>query len=215
MEKLKANCSVLSVIKSFPEFDKRDYVESYETDESVMELFNQCNINGTADLMSYLTIGMFEATRKAIYCDNMKLGRCVFAQMVVDIFYWQENYLYDDIPRVEICSSHNSKGYILPVFCVDMPEYGLVLTFKHDFNEWVVAICSEIPIDNLGVFSSEDELNDRERLVEGFPKWVKDQCDSYDKWNARFITRISSDSEFYDILLKIRDQINEEEKKRS
>ncbi len=221
MEKLKANCSVLNVIKNFPEFDKRDYVESYETDESVMELFNQCkcNINDTADLMSHLTIGMFEETLKATSYDKMKLSRCVFAQMVVDIFNWQKNYSYDDIPRVEICGYHNSKGYILPVFYVGMSEYGLNLTFKNDFNEWVVAIRSDIPIDNFGVFSSEEELNDREGLLEGFPSGVKIYYSSYDKCNKsiidndRFITIISSDREFYDMLLKIRDQINKNKKR--
>lgn len=71
--------------------------------------------------------------------------------------------------HIQVISTHTSKSITLPVVEMDVPDWGLRLTLRHNFHDWKVSVESSKPInvDFGDLFNAE--TNWSYLYCEGFP----------------------------------------------
>ena len=105
-----------------------------------------------------------------------------------DYKYWDKN------PPLVI-SHHHSKSVELPVYQINLKEYGVELILRNNFYDWKVSINSTSPLnfDCMGLFDTTKEIP--HIFCEGFPKGKVFEC--YDKNHSQFTLEIVSDYDLY------------------
>lgn len=209
MEKLKANCSDLNVIKESHRFNPNMFIESYKTSDEALDYINSnfCDVLGF-DAISSLLISDIQFD-----CSKYVAGRYnqyLFSQKVVDIFYWD---IYGSVPRVKVIGKSVTKGYELPVFYLKLPEYKLEIIFKSNFRRWTFSISSECKILSSDISISDGSIENMpkdhlDKIYEGIP--YNSSFAFYDNKNNRnFVAWFDSDEAFYEFLIDVKHQIRE------
>lgn len=77
--------------------------------------------------------------------------------------WWETN-----LPMV--ISTHRSKSVKLPVYQINLEDYGIEMVLRNNFYDWKVSVKSEQPLDFdfMGLFDPSKEWDDC--FCEGFPK---------------------------------------------
>ncbi len=213
MEKLKANCSVIYALRGTRDFCYTKFIPSYETDPEVLEKFqNHFSKSYAADVISYLLASnvKFDGPKY----EQKKFEQFMFAQSIIDIFYYDavcfEDDLFRALPRVKICGGHVCKGYELPVFFINIPSYALSIAFKSNFARWSYAISAKYSIKcEKEAVSSSSLDKDKEKIHVGMPVEMHFDFYNKDKNNKTFISWSDSDKEFYEFLLELKKKIKE------
>ncbi len=212
MKKFKANCSVLNVLKNIPDFrfGFDDFIESYETDREVLEkMETKLSTTVGSDAISYLIVSedlKFDGTDMI----QSKLKQFMFARSIIDIFYYD---LCIELPTLEICGTYSAEHNVLPVFCIDMPEYKLKIVFKNDFYHWFFAIDSENSINDLYLDKLSKENSEwlyyykRKVIQIGMPESMHFSIYDEEKNNKKFISYSETEKDFYEFLLRVKTQL--------
>lgn len=105
-----------------------------------------------------------------------------------DYKYWDKN------PPLVI-SHHYSKSVKLPVYQINIEEYGVELILRNNFYDWKISINSSSPLNFnfMGIFDTIKEIP--HIFCEGFPK--DKVYENYDKNHSQFTLEIRSDYDLY------------------
>lgn len=100
--------------------------------------------------------------------------------------------------RLTVISTHMSKSIVLPVYEINIPEQGIILTMRNNFHDWKVSIESLHPIPNRfdGLFNVKETFSSV--LCEGFPS--NKVFSSYEENQKMFTIEIHDDYRLFTFL---------------
>ncbi len=201
MEKMKVNYAILEDMEKYVVgFNKKDYIEtSDETDERVISfLRSYYNKNLPVDVTAWIRVNQPE--KNLIYGKDLSKQIC----FVRDELHWrairtdaqkcEEDLSYEDSIPIVI-STHISKSVTLPVYKIDLKEYGVELILRNNFYGWVVSVKSDKPLDYnfFNLFDIKEEI--LSIYCEGFPE---DRVyGSFEKDKSKFTFSRYSDYDIY------------------
>jgi hypothetical protein len=84
----------------------------------------------------------------------------VFIRDTVNPMFYSTYEEYKDNP-VMVINTHRSKSITLPVYEINLKQYGLKLIIRYNFYDWKVSVISDIAIDAdfMGLFKENENIN--------------------------------------------------------
>lgn len=94
-----------------------------------------------------------------------------------------------------VISTHYSKSVKLPVYQINLEQYGIEIILMYNFYDWKVSIKSDKPLDFdfMGIFNPTEEI--LSLYCQGFPK--DKVYGSYEQNHSQFTIEIKSDYDMY------------------
>ena len=93
----------------------------------------------------------------------------------------------------------------LPVFQINLEEYGIEIVLRYNFYDWKISVKSDTPLDfdYMGLFNANQQFSDI--YCQGFPK---DKIyGSYDQNHSQFTIEISSTYNLYTFIFLLKNYL--------
>lgn len=109
-----------------------------------------------------------------------------------------------DVEDIYVVARNYSDDTMYPVYQLDVPEYGLLVTFgSHDFKTWGVSVAIDMPLEE---FHKTGHLSKVDLEFTGFPEDVKYK-ESFAENNRRFSVKLESDFELYTFMYNLKNHL--------
>ena len=183
--------------------DIKKYEETTnDTDDSVISyLRDYYDKNLPVDVDAWIRVN--EPNESLIYASGLGEQVCFVRDRLCGLLFpdyekWENN------PPLVI-STHRSKSVKLPVFKINLEEYGIEMILRYNFYDWKVSINSDKPLefDFMEVFNPKDVYSSC--ICEGFPK--DKVYGSYEQNHSQFTIEIDSNYDLYTFVFLLKNYL--------
>ena len=184
-------------------FDPDNYESSCsKTDASVVSFLREYYSNHLpVDVTAWARVN--EPSDRLIYKNGFYDQICFVRDMLCEPLFATNEEFEQNLPMV--ISTHTSKSIKLPVYQINLKNYGLELILRYNFYDWKVSIKSSKPLDCdfMGLFDPNEKI--LSQYCEGFPK---DKIyDSYSNNHSEFTVEFRSKYELYTFVFLIKNYL--------
>ena len=104
-----------------------------------------------------------------------------------------------------VISTHYSKSVKLPVFQINLEEYGIEMVLRYNFYDWKISVKSDksLDFDYMGLFNPTEEIS--YLYCEGFPR--DKVYGSYEQSHSQFTIEIGSHYNLYTFIFLLKNYL--------
>ena len=186
--KKQVNFSILRDMQKYiPDVNAEEFDSSFsnDTDESVInDVKNYYDSHLPVDITAWIRVN--EPDKNLIYGKKLK-EQVSFVRDVLFLLITKDSMERRENP-VMVISTHVSKNVKLPVYQINLKEYGMEIILRSNFYNWKISVNSEKPVecDFIGLFDPKKEISYFD--CEGFPE--DKVYGSYESNHSRFTFEI-------------------------
>ena len=195
MKKKQVHFQILQDMQKYiPGVNPDDYESNYsvDTDESVInEVRNYYNDHLPVDLTAWIRVN--EPDRNLIFGNKLREQVCFVRDELFPLVIKDQKEMREN--PVMVISTHVSKSVKLPVYQINLKDYGIEIVLRYNFFNWIISVNSEkaLDFDFMNIFNSGEEIS--YVYCEGFPR--EKVYGSYENDHSKFTFKIIDDRDLY------------------
>ena len=202
--KKQVHCAVLKDMQKYVDwFNPGDYKSCCEgTNPTVIKSVREYYDNHLpVDVTAWLRVNVPD--EDLIYAEGLRKQVCFVRDKLCRRLRSTYEEWRDNPPLV--ISTHYSKSVKLPVFQINVKNYGIEMVLRYNFCDWKISVKSDKPLDfdYMGLFNPTKEI--APICCEGFPE--DKVYGSYEQNKSRFTIEIGSEFDLYTFIFLLKNYL--------